>query len=120
LSYTYPIDVIGKENSERFIHAQLTHMRLLLIFGELSNHVDTTEQVQCVLRLMVLQSLTAVQRCFRMQYGRQPPTPKIIRFWDNKLRNTGSLLGVKSPGKTRTSKENVNRIGKAFQRSPKK
>ncbi|PSN43230.1 hypothetical protein C0J52_23979 [Blattella germanica] len=27
------------------------------------------------------------------------PTRKNIRFWDNKLRTTGSLLRVKSPGK---------------------
>jgi hypothetical protein len=57
------------------------------------------EQVQCVLWLVELQSLTAVLRRFRMQQGRQLPT----RFWDNKLRTTGSLLRVRSPGKTRTS-----------------
>ncbi|PNF24397.1 hypothetical protein B7P43_G09698 [Cryptotermes secundus] len=55
-----------------------------------------------------------------MQYGRQPPTRKNIRFWDNKLRTTGSLLRVKSPGKTRTSEENDGRIREAFQRSPRK
>jgi hypothetical protein len=38
-------------------------------------------------------------------------------FWDNKLWITGSLLLVKSPGKTRTSEENVDRIKEAFQRS---
>jgi hypothetical protein len=54
-----------------------------------------------------------------MQYRRQPSTRKNIQFWDNKLRTTGSLLRVKSPGKTRTS-EDVNRIREAFQRSPRK
>jgi hypothetical protein len=63
------------------------------------------EQVQRVLWVPELQSLTAVQRHFRTQYGRQPPIRKSIRFWDNKLRTTGSLLRVKSPGKARTSEE---------------
>jgi hypothetical protein len=40
--------------------------------------------------------------------------------WDNKLKTTGSLLRVKSPRKTRTSKENVNRIRGAFQGSSRK
>ncbi|PNF43342.1 hypothetical protein B7P43_G14460, partial [Cryptotermes secundus] len=57
---------------------------------------------------------------FRTQYGHQPPTRKRILFWDNKLRTTGSLLLVKSPGKTRTSEENVNRMREAFQQSPPK
>jgi hypothetical protein len=52
------------------------------------------EQAQCVLWLAELQSRTAVQRPCRTQYGRQPPTRKSIRFWDNKLRTTGSLLRV--------------------------
>ncbi|PSN50694.1 hypothetical protein C0J52_18839 [Blattella germanica] len=61
------------------------------------------EQVQSVLWLAELQSVTSVQRRFRTRYGCHPPTRKRIRFWDNKLRTTGSLLRVKSPGKRRTS-----------------
>jgi hypothetical protein len=78
------------------------------------------EQVRCVLWLAVLQSLTAVQGRFKMQYGRQHPTRKSIRFWNNKLRPTASLLPVKSPGKPRTSEESVNRIIETFERSPRK
>jgi hypothetical protein len=33
-----------------------------------------------------------------------------IRFWDNKLGTTSSLLHVQSPEKARTSEENINRI----------
>lgn len=73
-----------------------------------------------MLWLAELQSVTSVQRRFRTRYGRQPPTRKSIRFWDNKLRTTGSLVRIKSPGKPRTSAENVNRIREAFQRSPRK
>jgi hypothetical protein len=90
-------------------------MRQLLTFGELSNDVNTTGTGQCVLWLAELQSPTTVQRRFRTQYGRQPPIRKIIQFWDNKLRTTDSLLPVKSPGKTGTSEENVNRIREALQ-----
>jgi hypothetical protein len=54
----------------------------------------TLKQVQCVLWLAELQSLTAVQRRFRTQYGRHPPTREIIRFWDNRLSTAGSLLRV--------------------------
>jgi hypothetical protein len=74
------------------------------------------ELVQCVLWLAELQSLTAVQRRFGTPYGRKLP----IRFWDNKLRTTCSLLRVKSPGETWISEENVNRIREAFQRSVRK
>jgi hypothetical protein len=77
------------------------------------------ELVQCVLWLAELQSLMAVQRHFRMQYGHQPPTRKSIRFWDNKLSITGSMLRVKSPRKIRTSAENINLIREAFQWSPR-
>jgi hypothetical protein len=77
----------------------------LVTFGELSNNVDTTGTVLNVLWLGESQFLTAVQRRFRNQYGRPPPTWKSIWFWVNKLRTTGSLLRVKSPGKTRTSEE---------------
>jgi hypothetical protein len=78
------------------------------------------EQVQCVLWPAELQSLMAVQRRFRTQLGRQPPTGKNIQFWDNKLRTTGRLLRVESPGETRTSEENVSCIREAFQQSLRK
>jgi hypothetical protein len=78
------------------------------------------ELVQCVLWLAELQSFMAVQRHFRTQYGRHPPTRKNFWFWDNKLKTTGSLLCVKSPGKTLISEENVNLIRETFQRSPHK
>jgi hypothetical protein len=51
-------------------HPQLKRMRQLVTFGKLSNDVDTTGKVQCVLWLAELQSLTAVKNhYFRTQYG---------------------------------------------------
>jgi hypothetical protein len=78
------------------------------------------EQVQCMLWIAELQSLLAVQRHFRTQYGHQPPTRESIQFWDNKLRTTDHLLHVKSPGKTWTSEEHVNYIWEAFQQGLRK
>jgi hypothetical protein len=40
--YMYLVYVIGKENTESFFHARLTHMRQLVTFGKLSNDVHTT------------------------------------------------------------------------------
>jgi hypothetical protein len=42
LSYTYPVYIIGKENSERFFYTWHPRMRQLVTFGELSNDVDAT------------------------------------------------------------------------------
>jgi hypothetical protein len=89
------------------------HMRQLVTFAKLSNDVDTTGtgSMHVVARRVAISY--AIQRHFRKQYGCQPPTLKNIWFWDNKL-----TTGVKSPGNTRTSEENVNRITEAFPRSP--
>jgi hypothetical protein len=45
LLYTYPVYVIGKENSESFSFfiLGLTRVRQLVTFGELSNDVNTME-----------------------------------------------------------------------------
>jgi hypothetical protein len=104
LSYRYAVYVITirKENSKSHFSCRLTRMRQLLTFSEFSNNVDTTGTRSI--------RVVAVQRRFRTQYGCQPPTWKIIRFCGNKLRTAASRSGIKSPGKTRNSEENVNRI----------
>jgi hypothetical protein len=94
LSYAYPVYVIGKENSKSFF------LRACASWWPLASSVTIStqhEQVQCVLWLTELQSLTAVQRRLRTQYGREHPIRESIRLWDNKLRTTGSLLRAKSP-----------------------
>jgi hypothetical protein len=99
LSYTFSV-YVGKENSESFFfQAQLNTCASR--WPSVSSVTMSTpqEQVQCVLRLAELWFLTTVQCHFRTQYGHQPPTRKTIRFWDSKLRTTGSLLHAKSPGK---------------------
>jgi hypothetical protein len=94
-----------KKTLEVLFHARHMRMRQLVTYSELSNNVDTAGTGSMLLWLVELQSLTAVQRRFRTQYGSQPPTRRSIRFWDNILKTTGSLLHVKSPGETRASEE---------------
>ena len=61
-----------------------------------------------------------VQRPFRLRYGIDPPLPKNIRRWYEQFQETGCFCKGKSPGRPRTSEENVHRIQEAFQRSPRK
>jgi hypothetical protein len=84
----------------KFFHARLTHMLQLVTFGELNNNVDTTRTSSMRVVASRLAIPCGCPASFRMQYGRQPPTRKSIRFWDNKLRTTGSLLRVKFHGKS--------------------
>jgi hypothetical protein len=93
-------------------------MRQLVTFGESVMISTRQEHVQCLLWVAELQFLTAVQRRFRTQYGRQHPIRKSIQFSGKKLRTTDSPLRVKSFGKTQTCEENVNRIREAFPEKP--
>ena len=61
-----------------------------------------------------------VQRAFRRLYGIDPPLAKNIRRWYKQFQETGCLCNGNSPGRPRTSEENVHRIKEAFQRSPRK
>jgi hypothetical protein len=70
------------ENSGSFsFHAQLIGMRQLVTFDELSKDVDNTGNVQCVLWLAQLPSLTVIQRRFRTKYEDRPSTRENIRLW---------------------------------------
>jgi hypothetical protein len=95
---------IGKENSDNFFPGLCTWASLWPSISSVMMSIPQ-EHVQSVLWLANLHFLTVVQRRFRRHNGRQPPTRKSIRFWDNKLRSTGSLFRVKSPGRTRTSEK---------------
>jgi len=61
-----------------------------------------------------------VQRAFRRHYGIDAPLAKNIRRWYKQFQETGCLCKGKSPGRPRTSEENVRRIQEAYQRSPRK
>jgi hypothetical protein len=57
---------------------------------------------------------------FPRRYGIDPPMAKNIRRWYEQFQETGCLCKGRSPGRPRTSEENVHRILEAFQRSPRK
>jgi hypothetical protein len=70
-----------KENTESFFFPCLSHAHAPAGPSASSVTMSTLqEQVQCVLWLAELQLLKAVQRRFRTQYERQPPTLKNIPF----------------------------------------
>jgi hypothetical protein len=80
-----------------FFYALLSRMRKLVTFGELGNHVDTkgTGSMRVVYSRVAISygcpaSFLEHNMNFNLLHG------KSIRFWNNKLRTTGSLLRVKS------------------------
>jgi hypothetical protein len=74
-----------------FFHARFTRMRELMTFGELSNNVDTTG--------------TGSMRFAASRFAVRTSISYMEKHSDSKLRTTGSLLRVKSPGKTWTLKK---------------
>ena len=73
-----------------------------------------------VLEFSKTSSVIVVQRAFRRLYGIDQPPAKNIRRWYKQFQETGFLCKGKSPGRPRTSEENVHRIQEAYQRSPRK
>jgi hypothetical protein len=55
-----------------------------------------------------------MQRRYRTQYGKDPPSDNAIRRWLKQFQETGGVLRRKGAGRQRTSQEEVDRIGKRF------
>jgi hypothetical protein len=51
-----------------------------------------------------------VQRAFQRRYGIDPRLAMNIRPWYEQFQETGCLCKGRSPGRPRTSEENVHRI----------
>jgi hypothetical protein len=51
-----------------------------------------------------------MQRRYRTQYGKDPPSDNAIRRWVKQLQETGSVLHRKEAGRPSTSQEDVDRI----------
>jgi len=73
----------------------------------------------CVREFIKTESATAVQRAFRLRFNIQPPTRKNICHWNHQFEQIGCLCKGKSSGQPRVSEENVRRIQKSFERSPR-
>ena len=72
----------------------------------------------CVLWNWELKSIILVQRRYRMQYGKDPPTHQSILHWCWQFQATGSVLHCKRAGRPSVSDIDVTRVNAAFLRSP--
>ena len=73
----------------------------------------------CVLEFAKTKSVITVQRAFRVKFNCDAPSSKNIRRWSKQFEESGCLCKGKSPGRPRTSEENVERVRAAFSRSPR-
>lgn len=73
----------------------------------------------CVLEFAKTKSVITVQRAFRVKFNCDAPSSKNIRRWSKQFEKSGCLCKGKSPGRPRTSEENVERVRAAFSQSPR-
>ncbi|PNF27089.1 hypothetical protein B7P43_G08552 [Cryptotermes secundus] len=79
------------------------------------------ERVRCVFWFEETKSATQVQRKFRTQYRKEPPSRPTIYSWHKNFIQTGfSVRHAKSPGRPRVSDATVEQIRESFVRSPRK
>ena len=68
------------------------------------------EKSFCVLEYHTSKSVVTVQRAFRAEYAKEPPTDKTIRAWYKEFTETGCLCKQKSSGRPLTAEELAYRI----------
>ena len=78
------------------------------------------KKAQCVSCFIETKSDVHTQRNYRSKYARDPPSRPSIRLRHKKLMETGTVFDARRSGRPRTSKENVECVRQAFQRSPMK
>lgn len=74
----------------------------------------------CVLQFAKTESWTCVQRAFRRKFEKEAPERKSIVRWHAKFVKDGCLCPSKRTGRPSTSKDAVEQVRTAFQRSPRK
>jgi len=77
-------------------------------------------KIFCVREFIKTESATAVQRAFPLRFNTKPPTRKSICGWNHQFEQIGCLCKGKNSGRPRVSEENMKRIQKSFERSPRK
>ena len=65
-------------------------------------------------------SVVTVQRAFRAQHAKEPPTDKNIRTWYKQFSETGCLCKQKLSGRPFTAGEDLERFRVSFLNNPKK
>lgn len=79
------------------------------------------ERARCVLLYHETNSATAVQRRFRTEYQKEPPSRPTIYSWHKNFIETGcAVVHSKSPGRPGVSNAVVEQIRETFVRSPRK
>ena len=104
--------------------AEVVHVRRAVIpdaFSAVAPEMEAKrEKSFCVLEYAKCSSVTAVQRSFRRQYGKEPPCKQSILRWYRQFKDTGCLCKGKSTGRPHVSDATVERVRESFVRSPKK
>lgn len=79
------------------------------------------ERARCVFLFEETKSATVVQRRFRTQYGKDPPSRPTIYSWHQTFVRTGcSVSHSKATGRPRTADAMVEQVRESFVRSPRK
>ena len=78
------------------------------------------EKSLCVLEYHTIKSVVAVQRAFRANYAKDPPTDKKIHAWYKQFTETGRLCKQKSSGRPLTAEDDVDGAWPSFLHIPKK
>jgi hypothetical protein len=65
------------------------------------------EKAMCVLWFFETKSVIKMQRRYRTQHGKDPPSGNAIRRWLKQFQETGSVLRRQEAGRPRTSQEVV-------------
>jgi hypothetical protein len=74
----------------------------------------------CVLQLAKKESVTAMQRAFRVQFHMEPPSRVSIYAWYKKFEHKMWICKNKRPGRPSVSDATVDRVRACFQCSPHK
>jgi hypothetical protein len=78
------------------------------------------EKSFCGLEYHASKSVVTVQRAFRANCAKDPPTEKTIRAWYKEFTETGCLCKQKSSGHPLIAEGDVERVRASFLHSPKK
>lgn len=66
------------------------------------------------------QKVPIIRRKFEERFGKPAPTPRVLREWEKKVFETGSVLDAPRCGRPTTSVERVAAVEQSILQSPKK
>jgi hypothetical protein len=103
---------IVKSNSASlyYTHASKVISTLATRVQHIRKMANQLEKAFCVLEFHSTKSVITVQREFRRNFEKDPPTANSIRKWYQKFVNTGCICKGKSSGRPSTSAETIDRV----------